>query len=137
MSTFSEEITLENYKDVALYEYGHIKETEIRRMTVEAVVDSGAWTLIINEETRARLGLKIRYMDTTEVANGKIETCGITDVVAVRWKDREVLLSAAVLPEETEILLGAYPIAGMDLLIDCNRERLIGAHGDQPLRKIK
>jgi hypothetical protein len=58
-------------------------------------------------------------------------------VVAVRWKDRKVLLAAAVLPEETEVLLGAYPIEGMDLLIDCKRERLIGVHGDKPLRKIK
>jgi hypothetical protein len=46
-------------------------------------------------------------------------------------------LSAAVLPEETEVLLGAYPIEGMDLLIDCKRERLIVAHGDKPLFKIK
>ncbi|MDR3172499.1 MAG: hypothetical protein LBU17_12925 [Treponema sp.] len=46
-------------------------------------------------------------------------------------------MSAAVLPEETEVLLGAYPIEGMDLLIDCKRERLIVAHGDKPLFKIK
>jgi hypothetical protein len=92
---------------------------------------------IINEETRVRMGLEIRYMDETEVANGKVETCGITTAVDVRWKDRRVFLSAAVLPEETEVLLGAYPIEGMDLLIDCKRERLIGAHGDKPLRKIK
>jgi hypothetical protein len=106
-------------------------------MTVNAMADSGAWTLIIGEETRARLGLEIEYMDETEVANGRLETCGITGGVTVRWKNRSVLLSAAVLPEETEVLLGAYPIEGMDLLIDCKRERLIGAHGDKPLRKIK
>jgi hypothetical protein len=137
MSTFYEEISLENEGDVALAEYGAIKETEVRRMTVNAMVDSGAWTLIIGEATRAQLGLKIKYMDTTEVANGRVETCGITGGVTVRWKDRSVLLSAAVLPEETEVLLGAYPIEGMDLLIDCKHERLIGAHGDKPLRKIK
>ncbi|MDR3334431.1 MAG: retroviral-like aspartic protease family protein [Treponema sp.] len=118
-------------------QHGVIKEAEVRRMNVNALVDSGAWTLVINEETRARLGLEIEYMRETEVANGRTETCGITTGVTVRWKDRCVLLSAAVLPEETEVLLGAYPIEGMDLLIDCKRERLIGAHGDKPLYKIK
>jgi hypothetical protein len=137
MSTFYEAITLENEGDVTLAQHGVIKETEVRRMTVNAMVASGAWTLIIGEETRARLGLEIKYMDETEVANGRLETCGITGGVTVRWKNRSVLLSAAVLSEETEVLLGAYPIEGMDLLIDCKRERLIGAHGDKPLRKIK
>jgi predicted aspartyl protease len=136
MSTFYEEIMLENSADVTLAKHGVIKESEVHRMTVNALVDSGAWTLIIGEETRARLGLEIEYMDETEVANGRIETCGITGGVSIRWKDRSVLLSAAVLPEETEVLLGAYPIEGMDLLIDCKRERLIGAHGDKQLRKI-
>jgi predicted aspartyl protease len=137
MSAFREEITLENSTDATNAVNGLIKESEVRRLTVNAMVDSGAWTLVINEETRVRLGLEIRYMDTTEVANGKVETCGITTGVTVRWKDRDVILSAAVLPEETEVLLGAYPIEGMDLLIDCKHERLIGAHGDKPLRVIK
>jgi predicted aspartyl protease len=137
VSTFYEAITLENDRDAGLAQHGVIKEAEVRRMNVNALVDSGAWTLVINEETRARLGLEIEYMRETEVANGRTETCGITTGVTVRWKDRCVLLSAAVLPEETEVLLGAYPIEGMDLLIDCKRERLIGAHGDKPLYKIK
>jgi hypothetical protein len=137
MSTFYEEISLENPIDIGLAKHGVIKEAEIRRMTVKAMVDSGAWTLIIGEETRARLGLEIEYMDETEVANGRVETCGMTGPVTIRWKNRSVHLPAAVLPEETEVLLGAYPIEGMDLLIDCKHERLIGAHGDKPLRKIK
>jgi hypothetical protein len=101
------------------------------------MVDSGAWTLIISEATRAQLGLEIEYMDETEVANGRVETCGITNPVTIRWKDRSIHLPAAVLPDETEVLLGAYPLEGMDLLIDCKREHLIGAHGDKPLRRIK
>jgi hypothetical protein len=137
MSTFYEAITLENDRDAGLAKYGVIKKSEVRRITVNALVDSGAWTLIIGEATRARLGLEIEYTKETEIANGRTETCGITTGVTIRWKDRSVLLEAAVLPEETEVLLGAYPIEGMDLLIDCKREHLIGAHGDKPLYRIK
>ncbi|MDR3334376.1 MAG: hypothetical protein LBT13_05760, partial [Treponema sp.] len=65
MSTFYEEITLENDRDVGLAKHGVIKETEVRRMTVNALVDSGAWTLVIGEKTRVRLGLDIEYTKET------------------------------------------------------------------------
>jgi predicted aspartyl protease len=137
MSCFREEIRLENPRDAGNAGEGIIKETEVRRITVDALVDTGAWTLVINEETRAKLGLRVLYTGTSEVANGVVETGSVTEPVNIYWKDRYTGCNAFVLPHETEVLFGALPLEGMDLLVDPKGERIIGAHGDQPLLIVK
>jgi predicted aspartyl protease len=137
MSTFHTEITLENPRDAGNSVEGLIKDTEVRRLKVNALVDTGAWTLVINEETRAKLGLDVLYTDTSEVANGVVVTGSVTEAVHIFWEDRYAACSAFVLPDETEVLFGALPLEGMDLLVDPKRECLIGAHGDKPMRIVK
>jgi hypothetical protein len=137
MSIFSEEITLENPRDAGNVRHGIIKETEVRRLTVKALVDTCAWTLVINEETRAKLGLDVLGPSTSEAADGVVVSGSITEPVTIYWQDRYTACSAFVLPHETEVLFGALPLEGMDLLVDPKRERVIGAHGDQPLRMVK
>jgi subtilisin-like proprotein convertase family protein len=56
MSVFKEEITLENVIDRGLAARGYIKDGEIRTLTVRAMPDTGAWTLVINEDTRQKIG---------------------------------------------------------------------------------
>jgi predicted aspartyl protease len=137
MSTFYTEITLENPRDAGNVVEGIIKETEVRKVTANALVDTGAWTLVINEETRAKLGLHILYTSKSEVANGVMETGSVTEAVNIYWKDRHTACTAFVLPNETEILFGALPLEGMDLMVNPKREEVVGAHGDKPLRKVK
>ena len=45
MSIVYTELTLKNVIDKAFAEKGYIKEDEIRQMTVQAIVDTGAWIL--------------------------------------------------------------------------------------------
>jgi clan AA aspartic protease len=137
MSTFKAEITLENPRDAGNAVEGIINEAKVRRLTVDALVDTGAWTLVINEATRAKLGLHVLYPDTSEVADGAVVTGFVTEGVNIHWKDRQTCCNAFVLSNETEVLFGALPLEGMDLLVDPKRERLIGAHGDKTLRIVK
>ncbi|MDR3276293.1 MAG: aspartyl protease family protein [Treponema sp.] len=137
MSCFREEITLENPTDATNAVNGIIKETEVRHVTVNALVDTGAWTLVINEETRAKLGLRVLYTSQSEVADGVLATGSVTEPVNIYWQDRYTGCNAFVLPHETEVLFGALPLEGMDLMVDPKGERIIGAHGDQPLRIVK
>jgi hypothetical protein len=137
MSTFKEEITLENPIDAGNARRGIIKESEVRRLTVNALVDSGAWTLVINEETRVKLGLDILGQSTSEVANGVVEAGSLTEPVTIYWKDRFTACTAFVLPNETEVLFGALPMEGMDLIVCPKHEKVVGAHGDKPLRIVK
>jgi hypothetical protein len=82
------EVTLVNIRDAANAQSGFIPETEIRRLTVNAVVDTGAVTLVINEETRKKLGLQVKDAGEATVAGGGKVQSQITEYVEVCWKDR-------------------------------------------------
>jgi clan AA aspartic protease len=124
------EITLVNSREAGKAQDGLIPESEVRRLTVNAVVDTGAVTLVINEETREKLGLRvIKTGEATVAGGGKVQS-RITESVDVRWKDRETPCRAVVLPDEKDVLLGALPLEGMDLTINPLRNEVTGAHGD-------
>jgi clan AA aspartic protease len=133
MGTFKEEITLENITDRGLAHHGYIKEATIRRLTVEATPDTGAWTLVINEDIREKLGLTIQGSVKSSLADGKTSTYPITESVKIQWKDRNTELPAVVVAEAKSVLLGALPLEAMDLIVDPVHKQLAGAHGDQPL----
>jgi clan AA aspartic protease len=135
MGTFTEEITLTNAGDKLRVECGLLKE--IRTLTLEAMPDTGAWTLIINEEIRRKLGLAIVKEVKSSLADGSTTQYGLTEPVEICWKDRDISLQALVIPEANDILLGALPLEGMDLYVDPVNQRLAGVHGDQRIHLVK
>ena len=65
MGAVYEDITLKNVFDEANARNGLIREDEVRSLTVKAIVDTGASTIVINEEQRQKLGLEkdeVEYM---------------------------------------------------------------------------
>jgi predicted aspartyl protease len=42
---------------------GFIPRNQVRQVTVNALVDTGAWTLVINEAARQKLGLNVSSRD--------------------------------------------------------------------------
>jgi clan AA aspartic protease len=136
MGLFKEEITLENIIDRGFFDRGYMKESEIRALKVEAIPDTGAWTLVINEEIRQKLGLTIEETSISSLADGKSDTYDVTGGIKIRWKDRSTILPAVVVPNAKEILLGALPLEAMDLMVDPVHGKLVGVHGDQQLHVL-
>jgi clan AA aspartic protease len=124
------EITLKNAIDVGACKRGFIKEPEIRQTTVRAVVDTGAMTLVINEQMRQQLGLGIVGTKQATLANNAKETVQIAEAVEVHWKNRSMACQPWVVGSG-RILLGAIPLENMDLIVDPAGQELIGAHGDE------
>jgi clan AA aspartic protease len=131
------EITLVNIEDQADARRGYIPQDQVRQLTVNAVVDTGAWTLVINEETREKLGLRVEETSETTVAGGGTVPSRITEPVRVYWKDRRTTCEAVVLPGEEDVLLGAYPLEGMDLTVNPKKQEVVGAHGDKIRNVVK
>jgi clan AA aspartic protease len=136
MGTFKEEISLANARDIGNARDGFIPDANIRQITVKAMPDTGAWTLIINEETRRKLGLAVVETVQSGLADGSNAQYGLTEPVEIRWKDRRTSQEAVVLPEAQDILLGALPLEGMDLMVDPVNQRLVGVHGDQRIHLV-
>jgi clan AA aspartic protease len=131
------EIILKNAGDVTNVKRGYIKEPEIRQATVTAMVDTGAATLIINEDICRQLGLSVESTYEAELADGSVQTYGYTEVVQIHWKDRKTSCEAVVIPNASDVLLGAIPLEAMDLIINPLKQELTGAHGDKVLYMIK
>ena len=131
MGMVYETITLKNAGDVADTERGYISEQEVRETTVNALVDTGAFTIIISEEVRETLGLRIRGTREVTLANDKREVCTVTEPVEIHWNNRDVTLPAIVSSGWGTILLGALPLEYMDLMVDPVNQKLVGVHGDR------
>jgi len=130
------EITMKNVKDQITAEKGLIPEKDIRQITVNALVDSGAWTMVINEATREKLGLEAKKTAPGVLADGTQSTYKLTDPVEIAWKDRSVICEPLLIPAAAENLLGAIPLEAMDLTINPRTEEVVGVHGDQILLSL-
>jgi clan AA aspartic protease len=124
------EITLKNAFDEEKAEEGLIKEYEVRSITVNAIVDTGAASLVINEDLRQKLGLGIAEERSVKLADGRRTACKLTKAVDVHWKDRHWPCAAVVIPGAETVLLGVIPLEGMDLMVNPVRQELVGVHGD-------
>ena len=98
-------------------------------------MDTGAWFLVINEEIRAALGLKVTGTKSAELADGGVREYPMTEGVEFRWEDRKHIMSAMVIPESNEVLFGALCMGALDLIADPVDECLRGRHGDKAIYK--
>jgi clan AA aspartic protease len=133
MGHFTQQITLKNARDVGNALDGFIKEQDVRQVTIEAVVDTGASTMVITEDVWQKLGLAIDQQSYANIANGTRQMCQRTEAVAIHWKNRSTQCSAVVIPGAKKNLLGAIPLEGMDLMVDPVNMCLKGANGDEPV----
>ena len=130
MGTVHTEITLKNSADVVNAKRGLISEEEVRSITVTAVVDTGAGTIVINEKQSEKLGLSVYKEGSARLADGRSVACKITHPVEIHWKDRGTSCDAVVIPGAETVLLGAIPLEGMDIMIHPKKQELVGVHGD-------
>ena len=137
MGEVSAEIILKNGADLILAGNGHMSEQNIRSITVTALVDTGATTLVISENLRKKLGLAVVGVRTVTLAGGSKASCDVTEPVQICWKDRTASVRAWVMPDEDEVLLGVIPLEEMDLIVDPGNRSLVGAHGDEMMGRIK
>ena len=132
-------IQLTNLSDISFFEGGFIGESDIRRMTVSALVDTGSVMLAINETIKTQLGLKVRDRRTAQLADGTIRELEIVGPVEIRFENRMSVTHAMVLPGDQEVLLGAMPMEEMDVLVHPALQKLVvnPEHPNKPQMVLK
>jgi len=119
------DIELTNEDDLALNRRGMMPEGDIKRLTCTALVDSGAWDLVLTEDVQKRLSLPALGRVDVKMADETWLEVDIVGPVNVRFEDHFTIVKAIVLPDTSEVLLGAFPLQGLDAFIDAKRERLL------------
>ena len=112
------DIEIVSADDLALARKGYIKQENVKSEKVRALVDTGAYMMCINEHIKSQLDLaKVSSMEA-ELADGTIKTVDVVGPIVVNFSNRTTSCNAAVLPGESEVLLGAIPMEDLDVVID-------------------
>jgi predicted aspartyl protease len=130
------EVTLENSSDAASAKEGRIKDSEVRRATVRALVDTGASTLVIGEDLAKELGLVEWFPGTPKLAGEGTINGYYTYPIGVKWKNRGAGCTPFVVKQQSTPLLGALALEGLDLIVDPLKETVVGRHGDEQVSYI-
>ena len=125
------DITLLNTVDTVLAQQGDIPNESVRQMNVNAMVDSGAMTLTINEKIANQLGLSVQRRQEVVLADGSLRRCDYVGPVSIHFENRFACCPALVLPGADEVLLGVIPLEEMDVIIDPMTQKL-AVHPDRP-----
>ncbi len=119
------DIELINADDLALARRHIIGDEEVKRMHINALVDTGSYMLAINESIQEQMQFPVMEKRKAQLANGHIVEYDVVSAVELRFKNRQTTCRAMVLPGDSEPLLGAIPLEDMDVLIHPLRQELI------------
>ncbi|HVF47505.1 MAG TPA: aspartyl protease family protein [Pyrinomonadaceae bacterium] len=119
------EIELTNGGDAYLQRKKIVKPEDVKRLRVNALVDTGAYMLSINETVRAQLDLPFIEKQMSQLADDSLLEVDIVGPVEVRFENRRTTCDAVVMPGEAEVLLGSIPMEDMDVIIEPRQQKLV------------
>ena len=129
-------VTLENRDDRGAVRLGLRGEADVRRTTVEGVVDTGAVSLVIPEEIATELGLQDWGTRTVVYADERREERPVTDVT-IEIGSLATRTEAIVGPAGSEVLIGQLVLEALDLIADCRNRTLAPRHPEGPVLAIR
>lgn len=130
-------VKLTNAIDEAMVNRGVLAPHLLREVETEALVDTGALTLVLPMHIVEQLGLRIRGRQVARYANGLEETVGVTEPVLIECEGRETVDEGLVVGDE--VMLGQVILEKLDFLVDCKNQQLVPnpANPDYPVAIIK
>ena len=119
------DIELINADDIGLVRRYIIGEEEVKRISLNILVDTGAYNLCINESIQQQLDLPFIEKRKAQLANGHIEEYNIVGPIVLKFKNRQTVCNAMVLQGDSQPLLGAIPLEDLDVVILPLRQEMI------------
>ena len=128
---------LRNAGEEFLARRGRLPKSDVRQYEADALVDTGAASLIVPRFVVEKLGLELVGKKRAELVTGDIVILGVTEPIEAHLDGRTVTLDA--LMTGNEVLIGQMVLEATDMQVDCTKRRLIPnpAHPDGPVLKLK
>ncbi len=108
------------YADITL---GNDAVRSLAPVRIKALVDSGATMLVIPPEVEEELQLEERDKAIVTTADGTTRTVRMVGGIRIHFENRTTCCDALVMGNQ--VLLGAIPMQGMDVIISPKEEKLI------------
>lgn len=128
-------ITVTNQHDRWNVEQGTLRPEQVRTVTLEALVDTGATTLALPADIVLALGLPEINRRRVKMANGAVEELAVVGGFLLEILGRTGMCEAFVLPAGSTPLIGQVPLEILDLVVDpkSREARVNPASPDMPL----
>ena len=130
------QVILTNHREAVMARLGRLDPNQVHRYETAARIDTGAVRSTIPSAIADRLELfRIEHTDA-KYADGRVEEVDMTEAMTIEILGRRTVASAMVLGEQ--ILLGVTVLEELDLMVDCNRTRLVPYQGtwDHPVFRV-
>ena len=130
-------VVVENIEDRDRADHGEISKDQIRRLSVEALVDSGATFFCLPKSFVEQLGLKLHRIRETRTIAGPM-TLEIFRGASIDVQGRACTVEVMALPEGRQPLLGQIPLETLDWWVDTANRCLVGnpEHGGQWMAEV-
>ncbi|MBI1922696.1 clan AA aspartic protease [Candidatus Poribacteria bacterium] len=124
MGRFAVEFKLSNSIDVADARRGLLPPEQVRQVTMQGVVDTGATRLVIPERVAVQLGAPEAGDVGVRYADGRRETRKLVEEIRVDLLGRHSTFNAIVEPNRNSALIGAIVLEDLDFVVDCTAQML-------------
>ena len=117
-------IDLENFIDRYHFRKEQIQESDIRKHSLQAIVDMGAVMLLIPQDVVEKLGLEIVRKVIVTYADERKEERPVAAPVYIKIGERFMITECIVDPPLSEALIGQVILEELDLIPDCQKQTL-------------
>jgi predicted aspartyl protease len=124
---------IENLGDLYAVERGQLSDEQVRRIEIhDAVVDTGATTLLLPKRMIATLGLKPLRVRHSRGLGGDF-LLPVHGTARLTIQGRACPLDVGEIGDEYPVLIGQIPLEALDWVVDAKGQRLIGnpEHGGE------
>jgi predicted aspartyl protease len=131
------DLEVANNDDVALERRGVLPADQVRRRTVKGLVDSGATRLVLPAKLVKELGLPVTGKIRVRYADNRTSERNMAEGVYVELLGRHSTFAAVVEPKREDVLIGAIVLEDLDLLVDCQRQKVVPRDPQGPIYEIE
>jgi predicted aspartyl protease len=124
MGRITLEFSIANNDDVAAVRKGTLPPDQVRRVTLQGVVDTGVTRLVLPESAVNQLGLPASGTATVRYGDRRSASRSLVKDVSVELLGRQGVFSAVVEPDRITALIGATVMEDLDFLVDCATQTL-------------
>src|SRR5262249_24477826 len=107
-------LTLENFADRENAASALIQPNQVRRVEVNALVDTGATTLVLPADIATKLGLPFRDRKTARMADGSLSDVARVTGLYIEILGRDMTGDALVVPSGVTPLIGQVQLEMLD-----------------------